>query len=374
MEKCPIGFSGHVIIENNLWFFSKSYNGLYVLDLLTEELQWKGRVPFEATYTSQLYNKIVYWENKLFLIPFFAHRIAVYDISTSEFEAIDLPFAESENGRFFKTACLYHDKLFLFPMYDTNIVRIDLKLMEIKITNQWAEDVKPYLLNKGNPIYFSVSYAMQEGNIFLPLRYAYAVLELDCETMETTIHVIKEAMQEYGAICLDGDYFWLAPDMGRGVVVKWNRQNDHKECYSLDGIVEEKTRIVGIEKRMDEEFFKVFDRKKEELSDSLQGIIFFTFDTYFDIWETERYLTAYTGNGGNTIRIYNKETGVKKDYTPVVDYADTPLGEAFKESIVRESQVQNLSSLIEAIDSTEMKNEEEESVGGRIYQFFCARK
>lgn len=372
MDKCPIGFSGYTILGNDLWFFAKNFNGLYVLDILTGQFQLKGQVPFEPSEGNELYSNVIYWEEKLFLIPLWAHKMAVYDIAEGRFEAIDLPGTKQGVGLLFNTACLYCDEIFLFPMYDTNIIKINLRSFKTQIINQWASEIQPYLLNKIEPVYFAAHrVAIQEGKIFLPFYHAHGVLELDCETMDTHIHIIEGTKQKddygYREICEDKECFWLSPVMTNGMAVRWNRQNGHKDFFPCNPNVGKDSRIYGIIKINDDIYFKIFDKEEHNSEGVSQEIIICTPDKYFGISETERYLSIYIDNSVG-IRVYNKETGQKKDYFPTVEYANTPLGKAFKENIVQESEFQTVYRLIDAIDTVEKVQAEETLIGEKIYQ------
>lgn len=374
MDKCPIGFSGQTIVGNDLWFFSKDFNGLYVLNLLTEELQWKGQVPFESSDGNELYSNIIYWEEKLFLIPLCAHKMAVYDIVEGKFEAMDLPGTKQGERLLFNTACLYGDAIFLFPMYDTNIIKINLRSLKTQIINHWATEIEPYLLKRLNPVYFAAHcVVIREGKIFLPFYHAYGVLELDCETMDTHIHIIEGSKQKdncgYREICEDEECFWLSPVKTGNMAVRWNLQTGHKDFCFCNPNVGRDSRVYGIIKINDDKYFKLFD-KEENNSEGLQhGIIFCTPDKYFGICETEKYVSVYIDNSVG-IRVYNKEIDQQKDYFPRVEYASTPLGKAFKENIVQESKAQNIFRLIEAVDNIEKIQREKPLTGEKIYSYF----
>lgn len=376
MDKCEVSIGGQVIVGDELWFSAKDYNAIYVLDLSTEELIWKGQVPFEPVDGINLYENILYWEGKIFLIPYFAHTLAVYDIAAGDFKKIDLPGAEAGKKCFLRTACIYCDELFVFPMYDTSIIKIDLKSFQIKLIDQWAVEIAPHLLKKTNPMYFSAHrVVIQKDKIFVPFHHAHGVLELNCKTMETHIHMLEGAKQKtdygYGEICEDKENFWLSPAISGGMAVRWNPQNGRKDFYSCSLDEEKSLRICGIIKINDDKYYNIFDKDAKRSGDPLEGIVFCTPDKYYRICETEQYLSVCI-DGAAGIRVYNKTADQKTDFFPEVEYAATSLGNAFKKHIVCESRMQNLHRLLSAIDDCDGTGDdvqkEEMSTGARIYQ------
>lgn len=385
MDKYKVLIGGQVIVGDELWFAVKDYNALYVLNLVTEELIWKGQIPFEPEDGISLYVNMLYWEEKIILIPFSARALAIYDIVTGNFQKIDLPGAEEEKGMMFRTACIHCDELFMFPERDTNIIKIDLKSFQIEITEQWATEIEPYLLKKTNPTYFSSQrVVIRESKIFVPFYHAHGVLELNCKTMETHIHILEGTRQKaeygYGEICEDEEKIWLSPTISNGMVVRWNPENGCKDFYPCSPDVGENLRICGILKINDDKYYKVFDKDKKKTGDPLEGIVFCTLDKYFRVCETEQYLSACIDNA-NGIRVYNKITDQKKDFFPEVEYASTPLGNAFKKYVVQESRIQNLHRMLGAIEDYDKSvdvlrdvQKEKMSVGARIYQAVSSKE
>lgn len=366
MDKCSIGFKTYTIVDEKMWIFSNSFNGLYVLDLLTEELQWKGQVPFESAICNELYTELIFWEGKLFFVPFLAHKLAVYDIGTGKFDAIDLPGMEQKKNLLFGAACLYKDSIYMFPFFDGNIVKLDLKSGEMCTVTKWAQDIVSYIskTNKVDIVYFRRKFVLLGSKIYIPFYEVPAILELDCESMETRIHTIDKVNCGYNGICTDGNDLWLVPK-DNGKVIRWNLLNNQKKSYSYHCDMEDIGAIEWINNQ--KELGIYYDKRKRSI-DSIPEVILYSYNNMYISTCNEQYDIIWD-NDKDVLQVYNKKLKYGKEYLINVEYKDTPLCKAFQENIVKESKVQTVSRLLDAIDhTTKRKNQGELLIGEKIYQ------
>ena len=362
MSKCAIDFNDAIIWQDKAWFFSNDFNGLYSVDLLNQEVEFRGRVPFEPLFDHYLYSSLVVWENKIYLVPFKAKKMAIYDIAAEKFEQMDLI---AEGQQFFNGTCLYGNYLFLFHFFDATVLKIDLKSGAITVIDKWIDKASPCLFGKSDAhfSYFRKQLVCKEGKIYIPFCYANAVLEIDCENSNSNVHVIGKTEQGYAGICEDGEDLWLAPKRRNGAVVRWNPKTDHKDILQCKDD-SNSFAYIGIAKEHGQiSLYSAVELPQFPHSSSFEVKP----DRYRFVNVSDQYVLALDIDK-NVLVIYNKITDKEKEIVISTEYENTPLIHLFKEKIIRESQAQSLSHLFDAINSGEKPPKEPEAkIGESIY-------
>lgn len=364
MSKCPIDFNDAVIWQNKVWFFAIDFNGLYSMDLSNQEIEFRGQVPFEPQSEQHLYSSLVIWENKIYLIPNIARRMAVYDIVTGNFEPFDL--LDVNKHQIFYGNCLCGDNLFLFHFFDATILKINLKSKEITVIDEWIDKISPYLFKRSesNFNYFRKQLVCREGKIYIPFCYANAVLEIDCENLKSDIHIIGAAEQGYSGICEDGEDLWLAPKQRNGAVVRWNPKTGYKDIFQCKDD-SSSLAYIGIAKAHG----RIYLYSAVELPQFPHSSSFeVKSHKYRFVSVSEQYVLALDLNK-NALIIYDKAADEERELVISTEYKNTPLLQGFKERTVKESKVQSLARLFDAIDSAECYPEESRvTTGENIYR------
>lgn len=73
-----------------MWFVHGKVNLLFHYDKQKKLLSCIGKVPGELAFKGDLFRSIVWVEDKLYLIPYFARKLAVYHIDKHQFESIQI--------------------------------------------------------------------------------------------------------------------------------------------------------------------------------------------------------------------------------------------------------------------------------------------
>ncbi len=364
MSKCFMDFNDAVIWQDEAWFFSNDFNGLYSVDLSSQEIKFRGQVPFEPRTEHHLYSSLVIWENKIYLVPSRAKKMAVYDMAAERFEQMDL--IDKDEYQLFYGNFLYGSNLFLFHLFDAKILKIDLKSKEIMVIDEWIDKAMPYFFRKSgaNFSYFRKQLVCREGKIYIPFCYANAVLEIDCESLRTNIHVIGTEEYGYAGICESGEDLWLAPKQRNGVVVRWNPQTGHKDVFKC-GDDSNALAYIGIAK----EHGQIFLYPGVELQEFPHSPSFkIKPNRYRFVSVSDHYVLAKNIDKG-TLTVYDRITETEREIIISIEYENTPLICEFEEKIVNESQMQSLFRLIDAVNSEKRHREESDiKIGESIYR------
>lgn len=212
---------------NRIWFCPQYFNGLFCMDSVTGKISCSGEFPNEEYGTKRLYASMKLMKGKIYFIPFSAKSIAVYDIETGEFSNILIDEEKAgckvETDFLFMGVAEYKNYLFLLPVLCRAIMRLNVDSQEIEYITNWFSEIRPYIFNRGCG-FFRRQVVVRGDKLYAPFCNANAVLELDCNTLNSKIHILGEEKTGYSGICREGDDFYLSP-MESGDLYKWNVEN-----------------------------------------------------------------------------------------------------------------------------------------------------
>lgn len=117
---------------DDIWFIPDNTGILCKYDVQSEEIDYMRIIPDEIRSVCA-YNSIVKYKGKLFLIPYWAERITIFDLESEEFEKIDLPDLEEMNqeGHKFQSERKKNNYLYLIPVKYAYIIRLNMDTLEI---------------------------------------------------------------------------------------------------------------------------------------------------------------------------------------------------------------------------------------------------
>lgn len=226
------------IQDGCMYFFHGGFNGLFSLKLETGQIDFLGQVPGEDLYKRDLYRGVVLSGNKLFLAPFAAEKIAVYDLKTHLFTSIPLIKTEkmlNTSGKFF--VCFPHGaKVFMVGCRFPAIAEIDTQTLEVRWHTSWYHKHKNALRKFSGEIIFRQDAVVIGDTCYLGSCQSNEVFEFCLKTGKSRFYSVGSPQNRYTGICFDGESFWLAPK-GTGSVVQWNKKT--KMCREYDAFPNE---------------------------------------------------------------------------------------------------------------------------------------
>lgn len=201
--------------ENDVtWFMAYDHNGLYKKSR-DKEIELVCVVPWESEYDIRLYSSMIKIENKIFLIPFKAKSIAVYNVDTNEISEVVIKknseFACGLNGNDsakFWSVVEKHDELILFPHNYSSIVTLNTKTLEVTYDERivsFLDGIK----NSGEPYITDVF--KKEDFYYCSVGCANVIIRF--EKYKLDFDILELNIQNYGSngIYVDDEYIWIAP-------------------------------------------------------------------------------------------------------------------------------------------------------------------
>lgn len=172
-----------------MWFFSYSFNGLFKKS--GNQVTYVGSVPWEEILGNRLYGDIELVDNRIFLIPFKASQIAIYDISNNSFSAVSIGGELNKNAPKFYSAIVYEKEIYMFGVLEEIIAVLDTNSDQVNYISDWR--------NRGvgrtnalDPFFYSKPFAL-EGKLYAFYANKDAVLKLDIDSKTAKSIVIGDS-------------------------------------------------------------------------------------------------------------------------------------------------------------------------------------
>jgi len=227
-NKIKLSFETCIIGEEGIWFSAFDHNGLYFKGRLSKKAILVGVIPNERKYALRLYASMVRYENKIFLIPFLAKEVAVYDIDQKEFKKIPLKkvseFGDkklaNEMAKFWCSK-LYKDTLFLFPHNYPALVMINVHTYEVSYLSEFVYELETLSINR-EP-YITDIY-VENHMVYGSCACANVVLQVDLVEKSVNVCKIPVDANGFNGITKIGNEIWLAPRIMGGIV-----------CFNIKG-------------------------------------------------------------------------------------------------------------------------------------------
>lgn len=219
---------------DNFWFTAANINGLFRMDKDSWTLEYMGSIPGYTPWGCSMYYTMARSGDKLYMAPFAAREIMVYDIPTGTFHGIELEEVKEElSPPYIKRWKLidvipYKNQVFFVPGSYPAIIKLDTVTEELTYISDWVAEVEPYIAETQR-LYWTMA-CVVGSKFFAACWQANLVLEFDMENCQARIHEVGVAGDSFSSICNDGKYLWLAP-AHEGDFLRWNPESHETVAY-----------------------------------------------------------------------------------------------------------------------------------------------
>lgn len=188
-EKQVIEFTAMCMVQDDLWFFAKEYNGLFCMNIETKKVNCKGILLRENIDDNILISDMKYYDGKIYMIPFRANNIYIYTIKTGVFENILIrkdikPYSKViyNPALKFVTSVIYNNSLYLIPRTYPAIIEYNLLDGKIHYYEEWLRLINPYI--ETEKIFFKNDVYIKDDIITLFSYNSNFVMEFDTTMKE----------------------------------------------------------------------------------------------------------------------------------------------------------------------------------------------
>lgn len=321
-KKIKILIEDVVWLEDTIWFCAQNFNSLYSMNLVTSEVRKCGEFPNEIHTPKRLFASMKLVGKKIYFIPLCAKNIVVYDIDMNTFLSIPIDDAicDSQGDMFFMGVEQYRNYLFVLPVCASKIIRLNTLDNKIDYIADWREK-SSFMI--GSDIYFRKQSVLIDNMLYVPFYNTNAVLELNCDTMQTTIYRLGTQRSGYTGICFDGTKFWLTPKDTKNLV-QWDMQLNYTneiELYNNPTVCNSYSYVGIVCYNSDILVFPII----KNTSESICGGKVIILDGIYSFVKEEKDYIAYYEKEQGLLTIIDKAEGLKKIIDISVDVSKLDL-------------------------------------------------
>jgi WD40 repeat protein len=226
--KVKVLFEDFIIRENEMWFFSKTFNGLMKMNIFSGKVDMISKIPLYKYEENRLVSKIIDVGDRLFCIPMDADEIWIYSITKDSWKSIGLDTYSEKKiwGKFFQ-AFLLGNELYLMPSKYSKIAIVDIETEKIDYIAFEDERIKAKQAEI-NDCYFRTDIAKVDEKIYLASCVDNRVLVIDTKDKACSLHCVGKSSNRYSGIIYECGQFWLSPRKDGNVVI-WDGGDDYEE-------------------------------------------------------------------------------------------------------------------------------------------------
>lgn len=214
-------------VDNDFWFTAGDRNCLCKCDNVGKILEIY-EIPNEKKDGCRLYNSIIYKDGKLYLIPFNAKEIAVFDILNKTFKKIKFENSKDMN---FSNGYIYKDSVYMVPVRYNAILELNTSANEITYHKEIVEDMIKLQTDKKELISYNGN-LLDNNILYVAMSSNNHVFEMNLDTNEYKINKVGNIDDNYWCMAGKDGKFVLGVKTGNNLVL-WNK-NTNKTDYIID--------------------------------------------------------------------------------------------------------------------------------------------
>ncbi len=222
-EGVGLWFNAMAIDGARAWVFSNECNALLELSLETFETQYLGSVPGEGFLEKTLYLRIIKHKEKLILVPARAKALALYDLTSGEFEKV--PLIDEED--IYYGAELANDKVFMLCINRYRICVFDIQTGTMHYI-KGLEKSKAYKSFVDGSLTFGNGICLAKNKVLCVGKDTNEIYMIAPDTEILTVFEAERLDTGFSSICFDGEDFWLT-EIEKLRMIRWNEEKGVRE-------------------------------------------------------------------------------------------------------------------------------------------------
>ncbi len=215
--------TGMAIDGDEAWFSNNIFNGLFRVDLRTEEIQFVTMIPNERIRIFLLYSKCHIWKDQVVLIPANADHMSVYDRKTKEISQYKIVDDKGETVKGFFTSWQRDNDIYFISLRKPIIVRFDVDEQKIDVYSGWDNAIRSRECQYSK--FFWGEILVEEGYIYIPCQYMNCICRVDLEHNNSKMIEIDANITGIYTICRCQEKHYISTLAGEVFEVDLNAEN-----------------------------------------------------------------------------------------------------------------------------------------------------
>lgn len=193
--------------DGSLWFISGDLPCLYCMDVNTGKVEKIFQLTTYEEKTPYLYYSIIYLNDFIYMIPWKARSLAIFNVAKREIEYIDIP-KKYLDFQFCGTVTT-EKYIFSFCIQIPVIMRINIINKHIDF---YELNINVDKLTVDNSFCLSGLAVVIDDNLFFTLRNKKAVIQMNCDNFMFCIHELVGVEGTYFGIEYSNEIFYCSPE------------------------------------------------------------------------------------------------------------------------------------------------------------------
>lgn len=248
MWRRPLYFKDCVRLNQDIWFASGDYNGLYRYQMKEKKIERIAIFSHEAFRQESLFLRICQYKKSLIFVPQESKRLYIFNTEDMHMTDIEIPKLTPDiEPPYFCEAMVYEDSIYMMGAKYPGILRFDFQRGSFEIIDQWLKELQDEINMNRKEIFLGMRGVIEGRNIFMPCYQCNRVLEFDIATNKYRLHKVGSDENRYARLIKLHDTFVLVTHNQTDMchVVYWNyTDGQHREIqfamkpYIDRGIIE----------------------------------------------------------------------------------------------------------------------------------------
>lgn len=229
-ELCSDRAFDFCFVGDDIWFVTHKNQFLCKMNTNDCIIRVVNRIPdtYSMGFCGKVrYINILHHDGKLYIAPYFANSIYIYDINNNTFT--EKSFKEENDGASFGRIFLHKNRIYMTPVKYPAIVCYDIVKGEFEYFYAAVSTVNKDIPPVGNPYMWGT--CVHNNMLYLGSLVCNKVITFNMDTCAYNISKVGAESYSFRGMCADDKYNWMImPDSPS--VIRWNRENNEVTEYS----------------------------------------------------------------------------------------------------------------------------------------------
>lgn len=204
-------------VDGYFWAVSGDRNCLFKYDENGEILE-TYEIPNEKKDANRLYNSIIHMNNKLYLVPYLAKEIAIFDLVSKKFEKVKFENPQTVN---FINAYVYSDSIYFVPAQYNSVLQLNIKDNKVVYHKQIVVDMLKLKKDEKEVISFNGN-LIKDNLLYIAMASSNHVFVMNLDTGKYEDVLVGESDCDYWCMAGNNDKFVLGTNTGNKLVI-WDK-------------------------------------------------------------------------------------------------------------------------------------------------------
>lgn len=229
-----LSFEGMYADGDFIYFSNKDFNQLACMNIKSGKVELLGEFPDIELKQQRITQNIGMWNEKLWMIPFNARRIYMYDIIAHSWEEFKLPetLPQEDKKNLFFAGMQIGQFFYAFDCSHFMVLKLDMETGEIEWNENGKEQYHKLVDSTKSGIICRQDCCSVDGKLYVASVQGNVIIEYDCDLYVTNFYQVGSADNIYTTICYDGKTFWLSGNESQ--IIKWNKETDETKEIEVD--------------------------------------------------------------------------------------------------------------------------------------------